>query len=64
MAIRRYCALYFNLSAEPPEAVQQRSAKHMAFLGARESGTNVKHSKNFVLQLRASVFHWETALHA
>lgn len=31
MAIRRYCVLYFNLSAETPEAVQQRSAKHMAF---------------------------------
>lgn len=27
MAIRRYCVLYFNLSAEPPEAVQQRSAE-------------------------------------
>lgn len=31
MASRRYCVLYFNLSAETPEAVQQRSAKHMAF---------------------------------
>lgn len=27
MAIRRYCVLYFNLSAEPPEAVRQRSAE-------------------------------------